>query len=138
MRSPPKVQLLQREGATQSPAAANGSWSRIGASSPAGGGDTNGFGSAAGEKRFADLLDSRLGEERHVQVGDFLQLPCLPVPRSKYIVRALMYCIQQIGISPSASKKRSLLTHHTPTHNHTPAHGSLTRNSKHTAICGNQ
>lgn len=70
------MQLLQREGAVQSPPAANGSSSRIGASTT-GDGDTNDFGSAAGEKRFADLLDARLDEERHVQVTLSGWLACL-------------------------------------------------------------
>ncbi|CBJ30454.1 expressed unknown protein [Ectocarpus siliculosus] len=71
-----QVQLLQREGAGHSPAPANGSTGKIGgypaatAAAATGEGDSGvggGFGAAAGEKRFADLLDARLGEERIVQ-----------------------------------------------------------------------
>lgn len=74
-----QVQLLQREGAGHSLAPANGSTAKIGgypaaaaAAVTTGEGDSGaggGFGAAAGEKRFADLLDARLGEERIVQVG---------------------------------------------------------------------
>ncbi|CAM9159674.1 unnamed protein product [Ectocarpus sp. 4 AP-2014] len=70
-----QVQLLQREGAGHSPAPVNGSTGKIGgypaaAAAATGEGDSGaggGFGAAAGEKRFADLLDARLGEERIVQ-----------------------------------------------------------------------
>ncbi|CAM9770360.1 unnamed protein product [Ectocarpus fasciculatus] len=68
-----QVQFLQREGAGRSPAPANGSTGKIGgypAAVATGEGDRGaggGFGAAAGEKRFADLLDARLGEERIVQ-----------------------------------------------------------------------
>lgn len=65
-----QVQLLQREGATHSPAPAIVGMGRTGDSVGVGEADSGGgFGSAAGEKRFADLLDARLGEERHLKVG---------------------------------------------------------------------
>ncbi|CAB1113206.1 unnamed protein product [Ectocarpus sp. CCAP 1310/34] len=70
-----QVQLLQRDGAGHSPAPANGSTGKIGgypaaaaaATSEVDNGAGGRFGAAAGEKRFADLLDARLGEERIVQ-----------------------------------------------------------------------
>ncbi len=75
------MQLLHREGAgdtAHSPAAAtvngnvnvNGGTSGIGTSGVREGGAeiSLGLDSAAGEKRFEKLLNSRLSEERHVQV----------------------------------------------------------------------
>ncbi|CAM9384266.1 unnamed protein product [Scytosiphon promiscuus] len=63
-----QVQLLQREGASHSPASANMSAGRMGGPVSVGEADNGGgFGAAAGEKRFADLLDARLGEERHLK-----------------------------------------------------------------------
>ncbi|CAN0118648.1 unnamed protein product, partial [Hapterophycus canaliculatus] len=63
-----QVQLLQREGASHSAAQPKMGTGRTGGSVAVGEGDSGGgFGSAAGEKRFADLLDARLGEERHLK-----------------------------------------------------------------------
>ena len=68
----PQVQLLHREGAAHSPAAAavNGGTSRIDTSTIGqGGSDTSGGpNSTAREKRFTELLNARVSEERHVQV----------------------------------------------------------------------
>lgn len=69
-----QVQLLHREGTAYSPAATtvtvNGGTSGIGTSAMGEGGAeiSLGLDSAAGEKRFAEMLNARLSEERHVQV----------------------------------------------------------------------
>lgn len=65
------MQLLQRGGASHSLATATGGASRIvnpTVGTEEGDSGVSVFGSTGGEKRFADLLDARLGEERRVQV----------------------------------------------------------------------